>query len=417
MNQIALFTIASGNYFPQVKTLLNSVSDLHTEIDLYFFLADEISAPITENSDGFKVICAKQLNIENFETLAFKYNIIEFNTAIKPFCFDYLFNIKKYQKIIYLDPDIYVFNRLDFIINLLHEYSILFTPHIADKKYASENFINIEFSFLRFGVYNLGFVALRKDIESEYLLEWWKKRCHDNCYVFKNDSTYVDQKWMDLAPSLFDNIHIIKHLGCNMAYWNIQERQLNENLKVNNAFDLLFFHFSGFDFKDEQKITSNGSITYNLDNRSDLKPIFDTYRKAISKNIDIKNYIPEYKYSKFENGVSITEYQRNIYQYLTDIFTNPFSLQKPSFYHFAKKRHKLSTISNEKADFSIDVLLGKKKNLWYVKISLYIFKILHNLLGSIKFFSLANQTKNFMVYLSSNSFLLESNEVNKKRTK
>ena len=410
MNEIAIFTIASGNYFAQVKTLLDSIYCVHNDVDLYYFLADELSVAITENSDNFNVICANQLIIDNFESFSFKYNIIEFNTALKPFCFENLINTKQYKKIIYFDPDIFVFNKLYYIFDLLNNYSILLTPHVGDANFATTNFINLEFLFLKYGIYNLGFIAISINSDSEKLIKWWKKRCYDNCYILKNEVTFVDQKWIDFVPSLFDNVFVIRNLGCNMAYWNIHERILSENFKVNDTFDLLFFHFSGFVLDNPIKITSSSVIRYTLEQRTDLVPIFNIYRKKILENLYYNSNIPEYKYSHFKNGIKITDYHRSIYQYLQEIFPKPFDVNKKSYFHFVKKRKLLRHFCLPIPDFNTEMWLGNKHKSLNIRFLISFFRFLEFVLGSVKFYGLINKSKNFLNYINSNTFLLKFNK-------
>ena len=35
---------------------------------------------------------------------------------------------------------------------------------------------------------------------------------------------HYDQRWLDLVPALFDDVHIVRDPGCNVAYWNLPER-------------------------------------------------------------------------------------------------------------------------------------------------------------------------------------------------
>jgi len=410
MSDIAIFTISSGNYFPQAKTFLDSVYTQHPEIDLYFFLADEISPVIVENSTHFNVVSAHQLKIEKFEHFSFKYSIVEFNTAIKPFCFEFLVQKQQYKKIIFFDPDIYVFNNLEMIFHLLNVHSIILTPHLANKNFAVNNFVNHEFSILRYGIFNLGFLAIRVDNESINMIKWLKLRCNNNCYIFKNEATYVDQKWANFIPSLFDNVFITRHLGCNMAYWNIHERTVSANFKVNDQDDLLFFHFSGFDKANDSAITSNPVLNTDLRERTDLIPIFDIYRKALLENLVLTNKIPEYKYLRFNNGQLISDYHRTIFQYVSCNYSNPFEVKKQSYFQFIKKRKRVSSLNCEQADFTIKMWLGEKRNYWYIKIFTKIFFMMHKTLGSVKFYALINQAKNYFAFLGSNAFILHKDK-------
>jgi hypothetical protein len=65
----------------------------------------------------------------NFESLALKYNIIELNTCLKPRVFEYLFAERKFRRVIFLDPDIKLFNTLTHLFASLDNANILLTPH------------------------------------------------------------------------------------------------------------------------------------------------------------------------------------------------------------------------------------------------------------------------------------------------
>ena len=86
---------------------MQTVARHHPEAARYVFLADadydfsELDLPAT-------VVTADRINIANFSQMAFRYTIIELNTAIKPFCVRWLFNDQHHVRAIYLDPDIYV---------------------------------------------------------------------------------------------------------------------------------------------------------------------------------------------------------------------------------------------------------------------------------------------------------------------
>jgi len=74
--------------------------------------------------------------------------------------FDYFMNRGAgYEAVLYLDPDISVFNRFDEMENALNGCDVLLTPHfttpINDDKILSEEDI------LNTGLYNLGFICIR----------------------------------------------------------------------------------------------------------------------------------------------------------------------------------------------------------------------------------------------------------------
>ena len=103
-----IFTIVAKNYFGFAKALYVSVKKFNPEIDFFVLISDEIDDINDFANEEFRVLEAKNIGIENYIELAFKYNITEFSTAIKPYFFSYLFD-RGYEKAIYFDPDIYIY--------------------------------------------------------------------------------------------------------------------------------------------------------------------------------------------------------------------------------------------------------------------------------------------------------------------
>jgi hypothetical protein len=106
-----------------------------------------------------------------------------------------------------------------------------------------------DIDFMRTGAYNLGFIGLRRGPQALALLDWWEQRCLSHGFNDPGFGTFVDQKWLDLAPAYFGGVHILKHPGCNVAYWNLHERRLAAGATgpLANGEPLVFFHFSGVD--------------------------------------------------------------------------------------------------------------------------------------------------------------------------
>ena len=54
---------------------------------------------------------------------------------------------------------------------------------------------------------------------------WWSDHCRRDCVVDPGEGLFVDQRWIDLAVTYFDH-HVVRDRGCNVAYWNLDERPL-----------------------------------------------------------------------------------------------------------------------------------------------------------------------------------------------
>ena len=78
-------------------------------------------------------------------------------------------------------------------------------------------------------------------------------------------------------------MQILRHPGYNMALWNLHERRLTcgeGTYKVNDAHDLVFYHFSGVLGKRSR--IENDYSRFSGDTRADLAGIYNEYRAALS---------------------------------------------------------------------------------------------------------------------------------------
>ena len=154
----AFFTIASTNYLAQVQTLFTSLQIVHPESKRYLILLG--SLPNSINISYFEIINVTSLNIENFADMATRYSVMECSTAVKPSAFLYFFDTLHFNNIVYLDPDIFVYARLDLVASLFaSNHDIILTPHVTT--YIDDVYIPNELSFSQSGQYNLGFLAAR----------------------------------------------------------------------------------------------------------------------------------------------------------------------------------------------------------------------------------------------------------------
>ncbi|OFW35613.1 MAG: hypothetical protein A2074_04115 [Candidatus Aquicultor primus] len=342
MSDIAVFTIASKNYFAFAKTLLDSVRKVHPSgVDLYLFLADEAAGALPASGLPFDIVEAKDLPLKNLSRMAMQYDIMEFNTSIKPSCFAYLF-AKKYKKVLYLDPDIQVYRPLDQLFSALETGSLLLTPHITEPLPESDNFIPPEQEYLRAGTYNLGFIGVSARDEGLRFTDWWGRKCEEQCFSESETGLFVDQKWVNLAPGLFSEVVISRDKGLNMAYWNLQERTLGPDLTVNGKTPLVFYHFSGINISDPSDI-SKYQTRYRLGDRPDLKDIFGAYCGQVTGNGHDKYRLLPYAYSNFSDGRRIGDFARRHYPAVSRRFPEPFRTGEGTYYEYLRRNNLLES--------------------------------------------------------------------------
>lgn len=375
------FTICAKNYLAQAITLKKSFEQHNPESDFFIYLADEIG-------DGIDKASVRELDVSwipAWKEMAFKYDVVEFNTAIKPFCINHLFN-QGYDKVAYLDPDTYVKDSFQYIWDVLDRKSILLTPHYFSVKEHFDGAVG-DAAILGQGVFNLGFGAYRATPNGRKLISWWMAKLKDQCYVESSEGMFVDQKWMNYAPVFFpDDVEISHHAGVNVAIWNLHERELLiENGKYvirrfdGEKFPLVLFHFSGFD-PFEAKVINRRHPQYNVDTYPSFKPIIEEYRKSIYDNGYDKYSVMPYSFSTFSNGENIIVMQRRLFRKYVAAnkpFVDPFDTED-SFYKVLKKHGCLTKVfsSNIRASKGTKETAGKMEKRFLVPMAKLLKKIL-----------------------------------------
>lgn len=351
------FTICAKNYLAQALTLRESFLKHNPSLNFFIFLADKIDG--VEDVDG--VVALDKSWIPDWVNMAFKYDVIEFNTSIKPFCFGKLFK-DGYEKVIYLDPDIYVTRPLDFIYECLNDKSIVLTPHYCDIEEHFDGAVSEE-TFNKVGIYNLGFCALKNDKVGQEIAKWWQNRLQYKCYSQSSEGLFVDQKWMDYIPGFFpDATCVSSHHGMNVAIWNLHERELFidekqgymiRRKKTEDEFPLLFFHFSGFD-PFETTVINRRHPQFNVTTYPSFKPIIEEYRERVYANGYDRFSKMTYGFNHYFDGSVITPLQRRIFRvYLNDhkVEFNPFEINTP-FYKILKNSRLLLKASTKQNGFA-----------------------------------------------------------------
>jgi len=275
----AIYTTCTINHLSRAFSLLNSVQEYHPEIKFFICLVDTVDRNLLP-SGNYDMIHAIDMRIPFFQEMCIKYSTLELNSALKPYFAQFIFKQNsQIDKLIYLDSDILLFNKLEYAFNALNEHSIIVTPHSLST--IDEGFVFDDRDFLRSGIYNAGFLALRRDLTTDNFLGWWMGKLRNQGFFDPKRGMFAEQLWLNLVPLFFENVLILLHKGYNVAYWNLHERTIverDEKFYVNNETPLIFFHYSGAGLECFEK--NNPSKTqnrYSFTNRPDIIPVFERY--------------------------------------------------------------------------------------------------------------------------------------------
>ena len=319
-SQPLIFTIVSANYLAYARTLMESVREHHPEAERYVFLADEPIGDAESDPDLFELVPARELSPPHYDHLAFRYSILEFNTALKPFAFRWLAGRRPSAPIAYLDPDIAVLSPLVRVFEPIASGALaVLTPHIdaplRDGKQPDES------TFLRVGVYNLGFIAIGPHASRGAFLDWWANRLEFGAYVDLEFGSFTDQKWIDLVPGLFPDVHILRSAGYNLAYWNLAVREVAataDGQLLANGEGVAFIHFSGADASHPEDF-SKYQNRYDAGSIGALAPIYHRYLDKLAANDHERLSASRYAYERLRDGSTITPEMRALFRYRFDV--------------------------------------------------------------------------------------------------
>lgn len=279
------YTICSANHLAYAKTMADSLLQVAPEYMVMIGLADRINNRFSV--DEFlphQLIEVEQLAIPAFESMSRQYTLIELNCAMKPFLAQYILDREQPDILLYIDADIFFYQSIAPIEAVLTQNAIAITPHFFTP--INDGALPMERDVLRSGIYNAGFIAMKNNAITQSFLQWWAERLTNQCYYNFAEGMAVDQNWLNLVPLFFENVAIVQHKGCNVAYWNLHERNLtvrNHAVWVNETELLIFLHISGYKFETPH-ILSKHQTRFQLSELPVLQNLLENYRALVNKN-------------------------------------------------------------------------------------------------------------------------------------
>ena len=328
-----VFTSITANYLPKAAVLTHSLKRTNPGCTFHLLLSDNLpqDTPPATLAAFDHVVTPDKLPIKNLKAWTFGHSVVELCTAVKGAMVEYLFDTVGAERVYYFDPDIAVLGSLADLNQTLSMHSIALTPHQCEPEETVQAIIDNEICSLAHGVYNLGFLAVRRTDQGLKFARWWAERLRLFCHDDKPRGLFTDQRWVDLAPAFFDDIAILRNPGFNVATWNLTHRkaagQAPWNITINGN-PLVFYHFSGFD--------SGAQLTM-LDRYGKESPVLfdlrDWYLAECEKyGQSLLGKRPS-KWATYNNGNIITKEQRQLYRSRVDLqnaFPDPYATEEVS---------------------------------------------------------------------------------------
>jgi hypothetical protein len=285
MPRLCICTICTSTYRANGEVLARSVREHHPDDDF-----------VVLDLDDDRTL---DLGIDRSELLrlAAMYRANELAGALKPYLIRQLL-ADGADTVILLDADIEVFAPLDLAIARAAEHGVVLTPHMTRPLERFEPW------FLRSGMVNAGFIAVNG--RSRAFLDWWAARTARHSHYAPEDGYFNEQRWLDLAPSLF-GAHVLRDSSYNVMGWNLHERPVPP---------VTFFHFcGGFDpHRPDRLATMPGLPWPSLDEYPAVAAMCRAYAaKLLASGYDRAKQSP-YRFGVTPGGLTIEPRMRRLYR-------------------------------------------------------------------------------------------------------
>ncbi|MDX6205677.1 MAG: hypothetical protein QOF39_1734 [Frankiales bacterium] len=307
-------TIVARNYLAFARVLAQSFLDIHPD-STFTTLVVDAECGFDATGETFNVVTPAELDLDRdeFHRMAVMYDVTELSTALKPWMLRYLIE-NGADAALYIDPDIQLFSPIDDVAEMVAKHGVALTPHTLSPM-PRDNRRPSEADIMGSGVYNLGFIGVGP--LAIPFLRWWEERLMRDAISAPEQMLFTDQRWIDFVPSYFDH-HIIRDPGFNVAYWNLDAREVSKegNRYLVNGFPLRFFHFSGYRPETPWILSKYvaGSPRILLSEHPVLRELCDGYAASLgTAAFDAATATP-YGFNRLANGTPVTNRMRRVYR-------------------------------------------------------------------------------------------------------
>jgi len=332
----AVATIVAKNHLSFARALAESFHSRHPEIPFFVLVADEIGDYFDPSRELFQVVEFHELKVPRFERFRFHYAQQPLTYASTPYLLAHLL-ARGYTRLIFLKQETLVLGDLSPIFDLLDRTSIVLTPHLVGPLRGPDP-IERELNILQSGIYNVGMLGVAATTAGEDFLTWWQDRVYAHCRHATPEGMHYEQRWLDLVPALFDDVHILRDPAYNVGHWNLPDRAVtivDDAVFVNNE-PCRLFRFSGFDVERPSAMTRYSS-RLTSDNIGPARVVFERFREALERHGYRETRTWPYAYATFDNGVPVPAVARSIFADMdeaADQFGDPLRTGPGSFFEW-----------------------------------------------------------------------------------
>ena len=341
-------TVATRSDLAKARAVADSFLVAHPDGRFFILTVDE-PAP-TGSNERIEWLRPEELGLAHLFELRLRYSSIELSHALRVSLARYVLASRGEASFLFLASDSLVVRALTELWDALARTPILLLPHhVGDLD--SPTRLAREIAVIPSGIFDSGCFAVRASGDALSFLDWWEHRVRYDCRARPEEGVFYDQKWLDLAPSLFDGVGAFRHPAYGIASTNLFGRRLTERAGgfLVGGHPAAVFRLGGLE---RERHRHDGFRPENLDepreNGFPPKLVEEYFARLDACRHEQSSPTPSSPVT-FENGVSSDHAFRTLYSGLTEAerarFGDPYRTSEGSFFEWAVSPRTASGIS------------------------------------------------------------------------
>jgi hypothetical protein len=331
---IAACTIVAKSYIAFARVLACSFRQHHPEIPFFLLLADEVDGWFDPACEPFQMLRLSELEIARLERFRFQYAQQTLSYAATPYLLSRLL-ARGFERVLFFKQESLVLGPITSFIDVLARRSIVLTPHLLTPLTGPDR-IARELNILQSGTFNVGMLGVARTSTAGRFLDWWQDKVATHCRHAVSEGMHYEQRWLDLVPAYFDDVHVLRDPSYNIGHWNLPDRAVSVrgDAVLVDGQPCRLFRFSGYDPGEPFTVTRY-SCRLTWENVGPAREVFNRFRLELEKADYHATKDWPYAYGAFDNGVTIPDVARALYLQLGDdagSFGDPLRSTGPGSY-------------------------------------------------------------------------------------
>lgn len=262
-------TVVTPDRLPHARVLADSLSRHHPDLALRVVVVGAPSSDEVRADEPFEPLDCADLGLDELDVLLLRGAVADAVTQAKPAALEALLALG-HECVLYVDADTQAIGDLGPLLDAVRSHPVVLLPHCVDPPSTPPD-LSHELLLLKAGTMNAGVVGVRAGPQATAFLRWWNDRLGSGLTSNADAGVYYDQRWLDLAPGMFDGVHVLRDARFDVGPWNVRERR---------DVDWRLMHHSGFD-PDQPDVIWGHAPSARFDDVEAVGPVYAQYAEQL----------------------------------------------------------------------------------------------------------------------------------------